>query len=121
MTSFDYWYVGFIISTTMLFSIIFIVLHTHVWVRNGYAGKNKILEPHEVDKLVAHIIAEACLVMLWLVVVIEPLVYLHYRWTFSWDSKALIAGGFLGSGIYIAFKGKIHKVLNLDESTKSNK
>lgn len=115
MSEFEYWYIGFVASSTALFATVFIVLHSHVWIRNGYAGKNKILELPEVDRFVAHVISEASLVMLWLITTVEPLVFLHMNFTYPKESKYLLFFTFLGSGVYIAFRSHIRKILKLDE------
>jgi len=88
-------YVGLVRMSITILAAIF--LFKSVWVRGGYEGPNKILELHEVDKLVAHIIGFFCLLELQYMDTMEPLInytYPDYRY---W----LFGSGFLGSGLYL--------------------
>lgn len=112
MSEFEYWYIGMVSISTALFSTVFIVLHSHVWVRNGYSGINQVLELNEVDRFVAHVISEVCLVMMWLLITFEPLIYVHTQYQVSLESKLMLSGGFLGSGLYVVFRGKLKKIID---------
>jgi hypothetical protein len=107
MTEFEYWYVSLVIASTAFFCTVFVSLHTHVWVRKGYEGLDEKLDLMEIDRFVAHVMSEVCLVFYYIVVMIEPLVKVHFNFVFPTDSKAGFVLGFIGSAAYMIFRNKI--------------
>jgi hypothetical protein len=103
---------------TAFFCTIFIVIHSHIWTRKGYAGINDILELHEVDKFIAHVLAEASFVALFVICMLEPLVYKYMNFNVTLGTKAMFSMTFLGSGAYMFFGAAIKKRLAKDQEEK---
>lgn len=119
MTQFDYWYMGFIGAATAFLCIVFVVVHSHVWVRNGYMGLNGVLELPEVDRFVAHIISEAGLVCFFLMCMLEPLVRKYIGFEFGYDSKIGMLSFSVGAGLYVALKKKLKLTENDNRQTQA--
>ena len=92
----EYEIVHIVITSTMtaFFCTIFIVIHSHVWTRGGYEGKDHTLELHEVDKFVTHILAEASFVSLFVICMLEPLVVKHMRFIYTTETKVMFTLAF---------------------------
>lgn len=114
MTEFEYWYVAMVIVSTAFFCTVFVSLHTHVWVRKGYEGLDEKLELTEIDRFVAHVISEVCLIFYYIVVMTEPMIKMHFDFLFPADSKIGFIAGFVGSAAYMIFRNKI-KSMTKDE------
>lgn len=104
MTVFEIAYTSIVILFVAFMSTIFIIVHSHVWVRGGYAGKNGILELPEVDRFIAHIITEASLVSTVLIIGLSPLVKSHLNYEFEPQFVWGIVSFGLGGGVYVALK-----------------
>lgn len=77
-------------------AVIGIVIFSSIWLRNGYAGLNKILEDHEVGKFVTHVLSFLCLLSLQALVATQPLITYVYNEALYY----LFASGIVGSGVY---------------------
>lgn len=88
-----------------------IIIFKSVWLRDGYAGLNKILEDHEVGKFITHVLSFLCLLSLQTLVATQPLITYVYNEALYY----LFASGIIGSGVYgIAEKfGLTNKIGNL--------
>lgn len=101
------------VAMTVALSIVAIKVQSALWVRNGYAGKDEILELKEVDRYIAHCVMWGSLALTFFLASMEPL--LKY-----FISQSVVAAiGFvtsfgLGSGIYVAIK---KKPAHIDEET----
>lgn len=107
MKSFDIAYSVFVICFMLFISAVFISLFTHAWTRGGYAGKNKILEPHEVTLFVAHIVSAIGVVTFVAMCFIEPLLIVYLNREYGWDSKGGALAIAIGSGAVAVFKKRI--------------
>lgn len=110
MGEYEYWHIGFTFTYILTLIIISIAMHSHVWTRNGYAGINTILEDHEVDKFIAHVISEISLITFILITLLEPIIKMHLNFTYTWETKAILGTAFAGSGIWAIFGNKIKKI-----------
>lgn len=117
MTPFEIVYVGVIVAFVAFLSTMFIIVHSHVWVRGGYAGKNQILELPEVDRFIAHIVTEASLISTVLIVGLSPLVKSHLNYEFEPQFVWGIVSFGLGGGVYVALK-KRHAAKHEEEHDK---
>lgn len=109
MKSFDIAYSVFVVCFMLFISAVFISLFTHAWTRGGYAGKNRILEPHEVTLFVAHIISAIGVVTFIGMAFIEPLLIVYLNREYGWDSKGGALAIAIGSGAVAVFKKRIVK------------
>jgi uncharacterized membrane protein YhaH (DUF805 family) len=73
-----------------------IIIFKSVWLRDGYAGINKILEDHEVGKFITHVLSFLCLLSLQTMVATQPLIDYRYNEFLYF----LFASGILGSGVF---------------------
>ena len=122
MKTFDMAYGIFVICFVLFISAVFISLFTHAWTRGGYAGKNKILEPHEVTLFVAHIVAAIGVVAFVSMAFIEPLLIAYLNRQYGWDSKGGALAIAIGSGAVAVFKKRIVKSYDKeDQETEEGK
>lgn len=121
MKTFDTAYGIFCIGFIIFLSIVFISLFTHAWVKGGYAGKNKILEPHEVTLFVAHIVSAIGVVTFVAMVLIEPLLIVYLNREYGWDSKGGALAIAIGSGAVAVFKKRITRSYDKDQETEETK
>jgi hypothetical protein len=70
---------------------------SRLWLRSGYEGDNKMLEPHEIDKLVAHYIMIGCLFALIFMVIMEPVV----DYSYGWHPYVVFGTGMVGAEAHI--------------------
>jgi hypothetical protein len=119
--SFDVAYSVFVLCFMLFISAVFISLFTHAWTRGGYAGKNKILEPHEVTLFVAHIVSAIGVVTFVAMCFIEPLLIVYLNREYGWDSKGGALAIAIGSGAVAVFKKRIIKTYDKDEETETPK
>lgn len=120
MNEYEYWHLGITISLNMIFIIIFIVMHSHVWTREGYAGLNLKLEDHEVDKFVAHVISEVSLISFILISMLEPLIMKYTGFRYTAETKIILGAAFAGSGIWAIFGNRMKKMVK-DKDSKPEK
>lgn len=107
MTEFEYWEFGILIGLDVVMVTIFTIIHSHVWTKNGYAGVDKILDDREVDKFIAHVLAETSVICLFTICMLEPMTSQHHKFLYTLDTKFFFAALFLGSGLYTAAKKTI--------------
>lgn len=103
MEEFEYWLLGIAIGFTVVAITIFVVIHSHVWTKNGYAGLNLKLEDHEVDKFISHVLSEGSFIALVLFCLLDPLLVYNLRYSYSIETKVIFGSTFLGSGAYTIF------------------
>lgn len=83
------------LSITIAIIIVAIVIFRSVWIRDGYAGTDKILEGKEVALMLSHVIAFGLLAIFSYMTTFSP--YKHYpEWAY-W----ICAAGFVGPEIYL--------------------
>ena len=109
MQEYDYWHLGITIGVTAIFVGILFFLHTSVWVKGGYMGMNRILELHEVDKLIAHVLAEGSFIAVFVICMLEPLVAKYQKFNIPDTTKLVFGLTFAGSGLYVLFGGTVRK------------
>jgi len=98
------YFVAISVMATML-SVVAVKVQSALWVKNGYAGKDQILELKEVDRYIAHCVMWASMILTFFLAGCEPLV----RYFLNQSTVAVIgfvASFGLGSGIYVAIKKK---------------
>lgn len=100
MDEFEYWLLGIAISFTLILIVIFCIIHSHVWTKNGYAGLNLKLEDHEVDKFISHVLSEGSFVALVLFCLLDPLLVYNLNYKYSIETKVLFGSTFIGSGAF---------------------
>lgn len=120
MSEYEYWHIGITISWNIILVIVFVVMHSHVWTREGYEGINEKLEDHEVDKFVAHVISEVSLISFILLSMLEPLIMKHLAFRYTAETKIILGVAFGGSGIWAIFGNRIKKIVK-DEAEKTEK
>lgn len=122
MTEFEYWVMGVCISMTIMLVVIFCIIHSHVWTKNGYAGLNGKLEDHEVDKFINHVLSEASLVILFVFCMLDPLLVFHLHYQYSVETKIIFGSTFVGSGLYTILGQRLKdaKTKHIHESKNEN-
>jgi hypothetical protein len=110
----EIWYLTFNVLKWIAEFVIFIIIFSHVWTRKGYEGIDGILELREVDKFITHIISAGSFLTLDSLSIWEPIM----GYSLSWEWKAVFAGGFLGSGIYLMFGSTIKSRLLRKDSNE---
>lgn len=92
-------------------AVIGIIIFKSVWLRDGYAGLNKILEDHEVGKFITHVLSFLCLLSLQTLIATQPLITYQYPEFLYF----LMASGILGSGVYSLMDkyGLKEKIINI--------
>ena len=100
MEEFEYWLLGIAITFTIMLIVIFSIIHSHVWTKNGYAGLNEKLEDHEVDKFINHVLSEGSFIALVLFCLLDPLLVYNLNYKFSIETKVIFGSTFVGSGAY---------------------
>lgn len=107
MTVKELTYLSFHSIVWVIFLLVFVYMFTHVWTRKGYEGIDGKLDLQEVDKFVAHVISAVSFLALYAQEMWVILMQFHV----SAEWKYIVAGGFLGSGLYIVFGSIIKKKL----------
>lgn len=100
MIEYEYWHLILTIYIGLFFKVIFVIIHSHVWTRGGYAGLNQKLEPHEVDKFISHVIAEGSFLVLYYISMLEPLTVKYTNFHYTYETKLIFGGSFVGSVLY---------------------
>ncbi len=111
MNRYEYWLMSITIVLGIFFKTMFIIIHSHVWTRGGYAGLNDKLEPHEVDKFISHIIAESSFLVLFYISMLEPLTVKYTNFHYTHETKLIFASTFVGSVLY-GITGYIRRLKN---------
>lgn len=110
MNEYDYWHLGITVGVVAIFVGVLLFLHTSVWVKGGYMGSNQILELHEVDKLIAHVLAEGSFIVEILICLLEPMVFKYQKFNIPDSTKLVFGLTFAGSGLYVLFGGTVRKL-----------
>ncbi len=100
MLEYEYYLLCITITLGLFFKVIFIIIHSHVWTRGGYAGLNQKLEPHEVDKFISHILAEGSFLVLFYISMLEPLTVKYTNFHYTYETKFIFGSTFVGSILY---------------------
>jgi len=119
MNEYEYWHLAITIEMTLFFKVIFIIIHSHVWTRDGYAGLNHKLEDHEVDKFIAHVISESALIAFFLMGMLEPLILKYSQFRYTSETKIILGGAFAGSGIWAVFGNRIKKFVKQEDNEEN--
>lgn len=114
MTEFEYWILGIAIGFAVSFMAIFIIIHSHVWTKNGYSGLNGKLEDHEVDKFINHVLSEGSFVALFLFCILDPLLVYNFNFAYGTETKVVFGVSFVGSGLYTLLGHKIKEKIKKD-------
>lgn len=100
MIEYEYWHLVITLYLGVFFKVIFVIIHSHVWTRGGYAGLNQKLEPHEVDKFISHVLAEGSFLVLLYISMLEPLTVKYTNFHYTYETKLIFASTFVGSVLY---------------------
>lgn len=118
MTIFEILYAAYVALYTLFLCGVFLSLFTHAWVKGGYAGKNMILEIHEVTAFVAHVCTAVGIVTFIAMCFVEPLMIIHFKIGYETESKLGVLAISGVSGAYAAFRKHIAKKLVGDQTEK---
>lgn len=118
MTLFEILYSIYTATYILFLGGVFLSLFTHAWVKGGYAGKNMILEIHEVTAFVAHVCTAVGIVTFIAMSLVEPLMFIHFKLGYSVETKFGVLAISGVSGAYAAFRKHIAKKLVEDQQEK---
>ncbi len=100
MNEYEYYLIGLTVYIGLFLKVVFVIIHSHVWTRGGYAGLNLKLEPHEVDKFISHVLAEASFLVLFYISMLEPLTAKYTNFHYGNETKWIFGSTFVGSVVY---------------------